>query len=283
MPSSPPLPSFLHRLRTWLSAKGGLRLELLKYLAGIAAATTLLAALLLLALHRAFFDANETHGLNAWAICKLALYLLTGAGSIGGLFFCLWNALRIYSGYLQSVEKAEARSRFVIEACPDAILMVDSQGNIESFNPSTEAIFGFNRTQLLGAKISKLIPQRHFLLDVAAMGRENFMAFAERQNSVRFPVEIAVSEARSAYTGSRRPLNERYAQLRSSNSDTRIATEEAKYRANPTLPATTPLEQYAKDVADWENSGGAARKAAAEAPARRSGGPQVRHVERGEQ
>ena len=47
-------------------------------------ARTLLAALLLLALHRAFFDANETHGLNAWAICKLALYLLTGAGSIGG-------------------------------------------------------------------------------------------------------------------------------------------------------------------------------------------------------
>ena len=195
MPSSLPPPSFLHRLRTWLSAKGGLRLELLKYLAGIAAATALLAALLLLALHRAFFDANETHGLNAWAICKLALYLLAGAGSIGGLFFCLLNALRIYSDYLQSVEKAEARSRFVIEACPDAILMVDSQGNIESFNPSTEAIFGFNRTQLLGAKISKLIPQRHFLLDVAAMGRENFMAFAERQNSVRFPVEIAVSEA----------------------------------------------------------------------------------------
>jgi hypothetical protein len=73
--------------------------------------------------------------------------------------------------------------------------------------------------------------------------------------------DMDVSEARSAYTGSRRHLNQRYALLRSSNSDTRIATEEAKYRANPTLPATTPLEQYAKEVAEWENSGGAARKA----------------------
>lgn len=201
MPSTPSPSSLYCRVRSWLSEKGGLRLELLKYLMGIASATVLLTVLLLLALHHAFFVTGETKGLNGWAIFRLTLYLIAGAGSIGGLFFCLFNALRIYGEYLGSVEKAEARSRFVIEACPDAILMVDSQGVIESFNPSTEAIFGFNSSQLLGTKISKLIPQRHFLLDVAAMGRENFMAFAERQNSVRFPVEIAVSEAQ--YDGMR--------------------------------------------------------------------------------
>ena len=89
-----PIPGFLDRLRSWLAEKGGLRLELLKYVGGIAGAVAWLSFLLGLALHHAYFDPGMP-GLNAWAVIKLLLYLLTGAASIAGLFFCLSNTLRI--------------------------------------------------------------------------------------------------------------------------------------------------------------------------------------------
>lgn len=154
--------------------------------------TVLLATLLLLFLNYALERAKTRGSLET---VTLICYCVAGSIALGGLVSSIWYILRIYQEHLRTVERSEARARFIVEACPDAILMVDGQGVIESCNPATELIFGYKGNSLVGQKISKLIPQRHFLLDVAAIGRENFMAFAERANSIRFPVEIAVSEA----------------------------------------------------------------------------------------
>ena len=85
-------------------------------------------------------------------------------------------------------------------------------------------------------------------------------ALVEHEDMIDENMEFA--EAAKAQTVSKGPLNQQYSQLTSSGTSvSTINTEVAKYRANPTLAATTPLEQYAKDLVNWENSGGTAMKA----------------------
>lgn len=168
---------------------------------GTAAGILLSTTLLLLAFRCAFHDKNLSNA-GFWGILGMIGYLLGVAVAIAALAGSAWYAFRIYREHVQKVEQSDQRSKFIVEACPDAILLVDGQGIIESCNQATEIIFGYTRNLLQGQKITKLIPQRHFLLDVATMGRQNFMAYAERRDSVRFPVEIAVSEAE--YEGRRR-------------------------------------------------------------------------------
>lgn len=201
MPSShTPPPGLIEKTREWLLERQGLRLKLLSSLGGSAVAIICLSMLFFVAMRHIQMQTTGTS--NFWIYLKLAVYWFSGIVAIGALIASTWYAFRIYQQQIRSVEQAETRARFIIESCPDVIIMVDSQGIIESCNQATELVFGYPRSQIIGQKITKLIPQRHFLLDVAAMGRENFMAFAERRNSVRFPAEIAVSEAQ--YEGRRR-------------------------------------------------------------------------------
>ena len=55
--------------------------------------------------------------------------------------------------------KAESRFRELLEAAPDAIIEVDREGRIVLLNAATEAIFGYDREQLLGQPVEKLIPE----------------------------------------------------------------------------------------------------------------------------
>jgi hypothetical protein len=73
---------------------------------------------------------------------------------------------------------------------------------------------------------------------------------------------MEIAEARKAQTDSKGPLIAQYkALLAGGNSDTKINAMLAQYRQNPAKSAANPLEQYAKDLVAWENSGGTAIKA----------------------
>ena len=193
MPPSETTPGFFKRTRTWLLENKGLRAKLLCCLAGSVGGIVLSTALLLLSLVHAF---QETHsGAGFSRMLGLVGYAFASLAALAALVAATWYTFRIYRQHIRKVEQAEDQVRFIVEACPDAILVVDSQGILEASNQAAELIFGYTRSELLGQKISKLIPQRHFLHDVATMGRKGFIAYAERRNAVRFPVEIAVSEA----------------------------------------------------------------------------------------
>ena len=194
MPPSKTTPGFIERTRTWLREKEGLRAKLLCCLAGNVTGIVLTTGLLFLAL-RHVVEENAHRNAGFWGGLGLAGYALTALAALGALIASTCYTFRVFRRHLKTVEQAESMSRFIVEACPDAILVVDSQGMIESSNEAAEFIFGYTRNEMLGQKVSKLIPQRHFLHDVATMGRKGFIAYAERRNAVRFPVEIAVSEA----------------------------------------------------------------------------------------
>lgn len=56
--------------------------------------------------------------------------------------------------------RAEARFHAVVEAAPNAMLLVGGNGEIRLVNAQAEHVFGYRRAELLGQAVEKLIPMR---------------------------------------------------------------------------------------------------------------------------
>ncbi|HLQ36672.1 MAG TPA: PAS domain S-box protein, partial [Planctomycetota bacterium] len=55
---------------------------------------------------------------------------------------------------------AEDRLRLVIDAAPDAMIMVDAHGAMTLVNARTEQVFDYTRSELLGRPVEMLVPER---------------------------------------------------------------------------------------------------------------------------
>ena len=54
---------------------------------------------------------------------------------------------------------AEERARMLVEAAPNAIVLVNSEGLIELVNGQTESLFGYTRSELIGQSVEMLVPE----------------------------------------------------------------------------------------------------------------------------
>jgi PAS domain S-box-containing protein len=98
----------------------------------------------------------------------------------------------------------DARFRGLLEAAPDAMVMVNVGGRIVLVNTQAERLFGADRSDLLGAAVEELVPEsfrgRHpdfrtaYFTDPRPrpMGR-GLELFARRRDGSTFPAEISLS------------------------------------------------------------------------------------------
>jgi PAS domain S-box-containing protein len=61
---------------------------------------------------------------------------------------------------ITELRRAEERLQLVVEAAPNAILMVNRDGQIVLVNSQTEEVFGYPSDELLGQRIEMLLPER---------------------------------------------------------------------------------------------------------------------------
>ena len=106
-------------------------------------------------------------------------------------------------------KRAEERFRLVVEAAPNAMVMVNAEGKINLANAQVEAVFGYGHQELIGHPIEMLVPERFrsqhpgyrssYFSDPKARamgtGRE---LYGRRKGGGEVPIEIGLNPIRTS-------------------------------------------------------------------------------------
>jgi PAS domain S-box-containing protein len=106
-------------------------------------------------------------------------------------------------------ESSRVDFRNLLEAAPDAMVIVDRDGRMVFANARAETLFGYSQNELLGQAVELLVPARYRSAHEShrhkfssekrarAMG-EGAELFGRRKDGTEFPVEISLSPLRTA-------------------------------------------------------------------------------------
>lgn len=126
----------------------------------------------------------------------------------------------------QKLERREAVLSSILETAPDALVVIDERGLIQSFSATAVRLFGFSQKEAVGRNVSVLMPSPYreahdsYLARFLATGERRIIGtrrviVGQRKDGSNFPIELAIGEAKvpgeRLFTGFIRDLTEREA------------------------------------------------------------------------
>src|SRR5262245_17586775 len=141
-----------------------------------------------------------------------------------------WFGERLRESWLLAVQSdrdtaaREAHLQSILDTVPDAMIVIDERGVIQSFSAAAERLFGYNAAEVVGKNIKMIMPspyrQSHdaYIDRYLRTGERRIIGIGrvvvgERKDGSTFPMELAVGEMRSGdrryFTGFIRDLTER--------------------------------------------------------------------------
>jgi len=122
-----------------------------------------------------------------------------------------------------ALQAAEARLRSILETVPDAMIIIDERGRVESLSTTAERLFGYAADEMVGRDIKMLMPTPHreqhdgYLKRYLTTGERRIIGIGrvvvgQRKDGTTFPMHLTVGELRSAdrhyFTGFIRDLTD---------------------------------------------------------------------------
>lgn len=123
-----------------------------------------------------------------------------------------------------ALQEREAHLESVLATVPDAMIVIDTRGIMQSFSATAEKLFGYTAKEAIGRNISILMPEPYrgqhdgFIARYLATGEKRIigtgrLVVGARKDGSTFPMELSVGEMRSGdrrfFTGFVRDLTER--------------------------------------------------------------------------
>lgn len=144
-------------------------------------------------------DLSYTLYFLQWGIALIPLILLTG-----GLVLWFLRQLIIRT---EETQKARLFLGDVLEATPDALLIIDEEGFIRRSNIQAERLLGYQRDELLSMKVEELIPERYrghhasqrqqtFSLRTKKPFRPHTQFIIKTKDNQEIPVDISIGYTR---------------------------------------------------------------------------------------
>jgi two-component system sensor kinase FixL len=124
----------------------------------------------------------------------------------------------------RELQAREAHLQSILATVPDAMIVIDEKGMIESFSTAAERLFGHSALEVIGKNINMMMPSpyreehdayihRYLTTGERRIIGRNRIVSGERKDGTTFPMELTVGEVRSggrrAFTGFVRDLTER--------------------------------------------------------------------------
>jgi two-component system sensor kinase FixL len=144
-----------------------------------------------------------------------------GLAWLGGRVQRAWRAVEATN--LDLVAR-EAHLKSILDTIPDAMIVIDPKGRIQSFSMAAERLFGRSAAEVIGKNVSMLMPSPYreghdgYLERYLRTGERRIIGVGrvvvgERKDGSTFPMELAVGEMKSNdklfFTGFIRDLTER--------------------------------------------------------------------------
>ncbi|MDX3972542.1 PAS domain S-box protein [Shinella sp.] len=177
----------------------------------------------LLALFLSIAGATYIGGPDDTLGVQLAIFGLVGL-AIAWMGEMLHRARRAIDRTESVLKMREAHLRSILDTVPDATVVIDDRGRINSFSAAAVRQFGYSEAEVLGSNVHILMPEPYhrehdgYIHRYISTGEKRIIGVdrvvvGRRKDGSTFPMKLAVGEMRSAmgrfFTGFIRDLTER--------------------------------------------------------------------------